>query len=284
MTHFSMTRGRRARRAPARFVLALFIAMLPASRAFAQPAAATGPALDVPRATFDIGAWFAVAKLSAAGERGGIFGSRRINFNDEFGLENKPLLSVSGSFRPTARQKVGAHLTPIKYEMSASLAEPVTFAGIVFPANTPTNATVSWLDFGFSYQYDIVARPRVRVGLVGEIERTNIKVEIQNAQSNAITRSSEPTLPLAGASLDIALTPRSSLHAKVVILWIPDQENSDTEYGGHYAGGDVVWSWALTPRLGIDAAYRLIDIRHLGHEDSGTLRIHGVSVSLAVRR
>jgi hypothetical protein len=260
------------------------MAILSAPRAFAQRPASSSPVLELPRATFGVGAWFPVAKLSAAGERGGVFGSRRINFNDEFGLENRPFLAVNGSFRPTPRQKLAAHVTPIKYEMSASLTEPVTFAGAVFPANTPTSATVSWVAFGASYQYDILARARVHVGLVAEIERTNIVVELKNAQSNVNTRSSEPTLPLGGASFDVALTRRSSLHGKVVILWIPDDESSDTEYGGHYAGGEAVWSWALTPRLGIDTAYRLIDIRHLGHEDSGTLRMHGVSVSLAVRR
>jgi hypothetical protein len=168
--------------------------------------------------------------------------------------------------------------------MTATLPHAVTFAGARYAAGVETTAVVSWLAFGGAYRYDIVARPRVRIGLRGEIERTNVQVALRNGRDDELTNSSVSTLPAGGLSVDLAVSERSSVTLSFVGLYVPDRTDQQFAYGGHYYDGRVDWRWRLAPHISAEAGYRAIDIRHLGQSDSGTLRLHGLLLGLVVDR
>jgi hypothetical protein len=231
--------------------------------------------------TFEVGAWPTLTTIGAAGERNGLVGTP-IDFNTEFGLKNQVLVDLRGAFRPTRRQRLSLHYIPIRYEMTATLARPILYAGVTFPAGVSTTGIVSWQAFGGSYQYDVVARPHLRVGLVGEIDRTNVQVRLYNGSNDELTSSSVATIPAGGLTFDLGLSVRTALYAKVLGFYVPDRTDLELAYGGHYLDAEAQVRWSVGRRVTAQAGYRVIDIRHLGQADSGTMRLHGPTVSLAI--
>ncbi len=245
-------------------------------------ARAQDPVADVgaARVRLDIGVWRPVTSISGAGERNGIQGTQ-IDFTSEFGVPDRTFLQFGVRARPTRQQLISFRLVPVRYEMTAALNHDVLFAGTMFRAGVPITTTVSWNAFGVAYQYDMVARPRFRFGILGEIERTNVVLELANPTVHEITNSSVATLPLIGLATRFAIGAKSSAAIVVKGLGIPDKPNE--EYGGHYLEAEASWHWPITTHAGLEVAYRFLDIRHLGQEDSGRLRLKGPTVALTLR-
>lgn len=271
----TLTRRSQAVAAAASCLLVLF----GAGSTFAQVPA--GPAVDAYRTEFSIAVWAPPPTITTAGEHGGVRGTP-IDVNRDFGLSTNPIPVLEGAFQIARRHRVRATFAPMRYVTTAALSHDITFAGVVYPANEMTTATISWKAFQGSYEYAIVMTPRLRVGIVGEIDRTNVQVRMQNAVSNELTSASTPTIPTAGASAAYVFSPRVSVDGEVAELYVPDRPGQN--YGGHYTRVASRVTVSAAAHVGGFVGFRLIDIRHQGLADSGTLRLPGVMVGVVIHR
>ena len=250
-----------------------------ASNAFAQ----WSGDVDHPTSRVELSAslWLAPPSITAAGERGGVRGTT-INFNDEFGLPTRITPVVDAAFHPGRRHRLRAVFAPLRYVTTATLTSDITFAGTVYPRGIPATATISWAAFEGSYAFDLVSRKRVRFGLIGEIDRTNIEVRLQNAGANNLTTASTPTIPAGGATFGYRFAHTLTFDGEFLELYVPDRPNQI--YGGHYTRVAARFVLAVAPHIGATAGFRMIDIRHQGLADSGTMRLPGVTAGIAVWR
>jgi hypothetical protein len=232
------------------------------------------------RIELSVGAWWPTAHIMGSGEKNGVQGTP-IDFNREFGFPTPAIPEFGLTLRAARRHKVRAGFFPLQYVTSASLSHDLTFAGSVYPAGTRTIGTITWRAVRASYEYDIIVRRRLYVGVIAEIDRTNIKVRLQSAAADELTSSSVPTIPTVGGVFGFSPTRRITLTSEFTNLYVPDRPNQT--YGGHYLSIESVGTLTMTEHIGARLALRAIDIRHLGPADSGTLKLNGLSLGVAVR-
>jgi hypothetical protein len=228
-----------------------------------------------------VGYWWPATVIHASGEAGGIQGTP-IDFGSDFGLVNRGFPTIQMAGRPATRHELSFAYVPIRYDTNAVLGHDVTFAGTRYPAGVGTEGIVSWNALRFRYTYDVVRRARVSIGVIGEIDRTDVKVRLANAASSTATRASVRTTPTAGAVVRVRATGRLTVRAEASGIYVPDRK--DEIYGGHLLNAEAGGTWTLRRHVGADLGFRLIDIRHLGQADSGTLRLHGLTLGVIVGR
>jgi hypothetical protein len=254
----------------------VFLALCHGAALFAQ----TATFMD-DRVEASVDYWHPSANIHASGERNGIFGTP-IDFRSDFGLVNRGFPWLKLSVRPWTRHEFSVSYVPVNYERSATLGHDVTFAGTVYPAGTLTQGTVSWRALGGGYWYYFIFRPRVSLGVRGEVDGTNVRVQLQNAVSTTSTVASVRIAPAGGLIARGRIGSRLTLKGEFALLYVPDRPNQN--YGGHYFNAEAHARWALTRHVGADLGYRLIDIRHLGHSDTGKMKLRGLSVGVLVVR
>jgi hypothetical protein len=255
---------------------ALLLASCHASALFAQTATAVDDRVEA-----SVDYWHPSANIHAAGERYDILGTP-IDFRSDFGLTNRGFPSMKLSVRPRARHELSLSYVPVHYHTSAILGHDVTFAGTVYPAGMSTQGTVPWAALGVGYSYYFMIKPRVSVGVRGEVDGTNVRVQLQNAVSTTSTVASVQIAPAGGLVARSRISSKLTLKGEFALLYVPDRPNQN--YGGHYLNAEAHARWALTRHVGANLGYRLIDIRHLGHSDSGKLKLRGLSVGVLVFR
>jgi hypothetical protein len=257
-------------------VAALILASCHAAALLAQTATAVDDRVEL-----SVDYWHPAANIHAAGERYGIPGTP-IDFRSDFGLANRGFPWLKLSVRPRARHELSLNYVPVHYDTSAMLGHDVTFAGTVYPAGMTTQGTVSWAALSGGYSYYFMVKRRASVGVHGEVDGTNVEVRLQNAVSTTSTVASVRIAPAAGLVARGRVSSKVTLKGEFALLYVPDRPNQN--YGGHYLNAEAHARWALTRHVGADLGYRLIDIRHLGHSDSGKLKLHGLSVGVLVFR
>lgn len=233
------------------------------------------------RLQLTVAAWWPSANIHAAGESGGIQGTP-IDFGSDFHLRNHALPEIGLAVRPRARHELSLGYVPIRYNTSAILGHDVTFAGTVYPSGIQTQGIVSWNALRIGYAYDFLLKQRASFGIVAEVDRTDVQVRLQNAASMTSTSASVRTVPGLGAVARFQASPKLAVRATAAGIYVPDRK--DEIYGGHYLNAEAHATWAATRYAGVDFGFRLIDIRHLGHADSGTLKLQGVTLGVIVHR
>jgi hypothetical protein len=257
------------------------LTVVSAAPAHAQPQPHTTTTTNADRLELSVGYWRPSAVIHAAGESGGVQGTP-IDFHSDFGLEDRGFPQLQFAVRVTRRNGLSLGYVPIRYDATAALGRDVLFANARYPAGVQTQGIVSWNALRFGYTFDVVVRPKLTVGVVGEIDRTNVQVRLKNATSASSTSSSVPTIPGIGAAAKFRVARRVTISALASGLYVPDRK--DEIYGGHFFIADSHATWAVTPHVGASVGYQLIDIRHLGEADSGTFRLHGLTVGAVVTR
>ena len=142
--------------------------------------------------------------------------------------------------------------------------------------------TVAWQALRLGYEYDFIVKRRVLAGFVVEADRTNVQVRLHSASANELTSSSVPTIPAVGGMVRVYPAANFSLTGELTGLEVPDRPNQ--EYGGHYLNLETDGTLNVTKNVGAQIGFRLIDIRHLGQSDSGTLKLKGLFLRIVVRR
>ena len=275
----NLERRRRADALPAwrgAFVLAVVLLAACAGRAHAQP-----PVTDRSRFEFAAATWLASPSVTTQGERAGIPGTP-IDFRSDFGLTGHVLPVLQGAIRTGRRHLFSAEYIPIRYTTNAALGRDVTFAGAVYPAGTSTQGIVSWQALSADYEYDVSVRRRVATGIVFGFDWTDVQVRLRNASTNELTSASVQYVPAAGLITRVRATKTLVLTGKASGSYVPDKPNQ--EYGGHLLNARVGGTLALGKTFAADLGVRVIDIRHLGKADSGTMRMSGVYFGVVARR
>jgi len=258
------------------------LALASAAPALAQPQSLnTTTTTNADRLELSVGYWRPSAVIHAAGESGGVQGTP-IDFQSDFGLEDRGFPQLHFAARLSRRNELSLGYVPIRYDATAVLGRDILFANARYPAGVQTQGTVSWNAIRFAYTYHVVVRPTFSFGVVGEIDRTNVQVRLKNATSSSSTSSSVPTIPGIGAAAKLRVARRVTVSAEASGLYVPDKK--DQIYGGHFFTAESHATWALTPHVGASLGYQMIDIRHLGEADSGTFRLHGLTLSAVVTR
>jgi hypothetical protein len=262
-------------------VVSLLAMLFIASQARGQEIRSSQPPFPAAsRVEVSVALWWPAAHIMGSGEKNGVQGTP-IDFNRDFGIPTPTIPEFELTLRAARRHRVRAGFFPLQYVRSAALSHDITFAGSVYPAGTQTTGTITWRAFRAGYEYDFIVRRRLYAGAITEIDRTNIQVRLQSAAADELTSASVPTIPAFGGVFGFSPTRRITLTSEFTNLYVPDRPNQT--YGGHYLSIESVGTLTVTEHIGARLAFRAIDIRHLGPADSGTLKLKGLSLGVAVR-
>ncbi len=88
-----------------------------------------------------------------------------ISLTDDLAAASSFFIRVKGGYRIRERHNIIALVAPLSMKSDGFLPYEVSFAGVVFPADSMLDANYKFNSYRLTYRYDIVMRDRVEFGL-----------------------------------------------------------------------------------------------------------------------
>lgn len=105
--------------------------------------------------------WDPAPDFTFSSEGLGIIGTV-IDLDADLALEKKQMWEARLVLRPGKKHKLRAHYLPMQYTGDTILKKDIVFNGIKYPLAVAVKTDFKWTAWRFTYEYDIIYRPRVR--------------------------------------------------------------------------------------------------------------------------
>ena len=250
----------------------VLLAAAPASaqygRGFSDPA--TGETYHV-----EIGGylWNPTPTIAITSESLGIVGSR-IDFVEDFGIEDKTFRQLKAVLRPGRKHKFRFEYTPVRYSEEARLTRTVVFNGQRFDISLPVLAELKWNAYRFGYEWDFVYRDRGFVGLLLEAKYTDVEASLENVVIGREFVSAKAPIPAIGIIGRGYVVPNVSITGEFSAFKLPESINED--YRGRYYDFDLYGTVNFNDHFGAQAGYRSLTVFYHVDEDEGDFKLKGL--------
>jgi hypothetical protein len=152
-------------------------------------------------------------------------------------------------FELASRHTLSVLLAPLTLNASGSVPEPVQFADVLFPPNTPLEATYRFNSWRLTYRYDFVERPKIEVGAGFTAKIRDAEVSLSSASQNA-SKANVGFVPLLNFRVRYSPADRLSLLLEADALAAPQGRAEDVLLAVQYQ------AWE---RVALKAGYRLLE-------------------------
>jgi len=88
-----------------------------------------------------------------------------ISLTDDLAASSSFFIRIKGGYRIRERHNISALVAPLSMKSDGFLPYDVSFAGVVFPADSMLDANYKFNSYRLTYRYDIVMRDKVEFGL-----------------------------------------------------------------------------------------------------------------------
>ncbi len=94
------------------------------------------------------------------GDQGTLF-----SLTDDLAASSSFFIRIKGGYRIRDRHNISALVAPLSMKSDGFLPYDVSFAGVVFPADSMLDANYKFNSYRFTYRYDIILKKRVEFGI-----------------------------------------------------------------------------------------------------------------------
>ena len=200
-----------------------------------------------------------------------------IDFVTELGLEQQMFTQLKAVLRPAKKHKFRFEYTPIKFENEgATLTRDIVFNGQLYRLSLPVATQLHWNAFRFSYEWDMIYRPRGFFGIILEAKYTDVEARLSQFALGLeeFARARAP-IPALGAIGRVYVVPNISITGELSGFRLP--ESIDEGYKAKFVDFDLYGTVNFTNNFGAQFGYRSFDIYYLiDDEDEGTLKLKGI--------
>lgn len=200
------------------------------------------------------------------------FGSTRVDFVNEFGIEDKRFTEYRIVAKAGRKHKLRFGYIPIIYSETATLTRTITFGDRTFTVGTPTTADLEWKMWKAGYEWDIVARDRGFFGVIGELKYNEINASLTSAfgVEAAQAKAPVPTVGVIGRGYPHKMV---SITGEFTGFKMPDSLSE--EFEASLYDFDIYATVSFGRHVGVQAGYRSLTADYLVDEDAGELKMKG---------
>jgi len=224
--------------------------------------------------------WSPTPEIAITSESLGIIGSR-IDFVEDFGIENSTMKQLKVVLRPGRKHKLRFEYTPITYSQEAILSRAIVFNGQRFDISLPVEADLKWNAMRFGYEWDFVYRDRGFVGLLLEAKYTDVEASLENALIGREFVSAKAPIPAIGVIGRGYVVPNVSITGEFSFFKLP--ESIDEDYRGSYYDFDLYGTVNFTDNFGAQLGYRRLTVFYHVDQDEGDFKMKGLYFGGVVR-
>jgi len=94
------------------------------------------------------------------GDEGTLF-----SLTDDLNAKPTAFIRLRAGYTIKSRHTISVLYAPLNVKSDGSVAFPILFEGVTFPANTPINASYTFNSYRITYRYDFVKRQKFEFGL-----------------------------------------------------------------------------------------------------------------------
>lgn len=204
-------------------------------------------------------------------------GNSSIDFVSELGLQQTRFTHVGVTLKAGRKHKLRFAYTPIKYEASATIRRSFVFNGRTYTVGIPVNTTVDWKFYRVGYEWDLVARDRGFLGVLGEVKYNDVTATLASPIGTETAQQTAP-VPTIGAIGRGYVVKNLSATVEVSgfkLTRAPDQVK--------WVDVDVYGTYNFTPNIGAMGGYRSIHPTYTVSNDSGDLKLQGPYFGAVIR-
>jgi hypothetical protein len=216
--------------------------------------------------------WSPAPDIAITSESLGIIGSR-IDFVEDFGIENKTFRQLKVVLRPGRKHKFRFEYTPINYSQEARLNRTIVFNGQRFDISLPVLAELKWNAMRFGYEWDFLYRDRGFLGLLLEAKYTHVEASLENIFVGREFVSARAPIPALGVIGRVYVIPNVSITGEFSAFKLPDIEE---DYAGNFYDFDLYGTVNFNDHAGVQLGYRSFSVFYRVDLDEGDLQMKGL--------
>jgi len=158
---------------------------------------------------------------------------------DDLDTESDGYFRLRASWTLGERHTVSALYAPLTLQADGAVADPLTFEGVTFPANTPLDATYTFNSYRLTYRYEFAPRGRLEYGLgfTAKIRDAVVRVEGGGLESE---KTNVGFVPLVNFRARWNMTPKLALDLAGDALAAPQGRAEDVMLALSYRASDAV--------------------------------------------
>jgi len=256
------------------FVFVLLASCVLDRSAWAQGAGETVPGEDF-RVEFAVARWRPSPDLTIQTGALARAGIDEFDFADEFGFREKFFSDFRIVLKPARKHRFRVGYVGMHYEESSALQHTINFGGRTFTGVAA--ADVRWSVWRFGYQWDVVARERGSVGVVGEVKYNRVRASVRSVGRGELAET-DAAVPTLGASA------RAYVHRNVAIIGeFTAFKLSASDFDGTWFDLDISATASLSRSFGVQGGYRVLTPDYLAKNDRGDLKMKGPYFALVSR-
>jgi len=95
-----------------------------------------------------------------SGDKGTLF-----SLKDDLDAKPNAFYRIRANYKIKSRHTLSLLYAPLETKADGSISKDILFEGVLFPANTKLDGTYQFNSYRLTYRYDIVSKPKIKVGL-----------------------------------------------------------------------------------------------------------------------
>jgi len=201
--------------------------------------------------------------------------SNRVDFVSDLGIDRKQSqVGLRFLVKPWRRNAIFAEFIPYRFDGAQTITRSFRFGGVTYAGNEPITAKAALNFVSLGYQYDILNRSRLEVGLVAAVAYIGVRARASSNSAGSAEVNRDIPFPLAGfaARYSPAARPRLSIRGSIRGMTFGSY--------GRYIDGGGAFGFDLTQHVAVEAGYQVVD--GVGHHATrgAEINFRGPSITL----
>jgi hypothetical protein len=200
-------------------------------------------------------------------------GDEGILFSLKTDLKPQPnaFIRIRAGYTIKSKHTLSLLYAPLTVKSSGSTNKQIDFDGVMFPANTPLNASYTFNSYRITYRYDIIRKPKIDFGFGFTAKIRDAEIAL-NSESVSASKKNVGFVPIINFRLNWKINDKIGLLFEGDALAAPQGRAEDVLLAGTYK---------LSDQLVVRAGYRILEGGASNDEVYNFTLIHYASVGVS---
>jgi hypothetical protein len=202
--------------------------------------------------------------------------SNRVDFVEDLGIDRmQSQLGFQAMVKPWYRGGIFLEFIPYRFNGEQTITKSFRFGGVTYPVNERVTAKATLNYFSLGYQYDMIQRQRLGLGLQTGVAYMGVRAQASSPSAGPAEVNRDIPFPLVGLVGQYTPGEKSSFS-------IRGEARGMTfgSYGNYFdVGGNVAYH--LSRNVSLEVGYRVVDGE--GHHATRGAQLNFRGPSIAVR-
>jgi hypothetical protein len=205
-----------------------------------------------------------------------------IDLVEDLGIERKQLRELRLVLRPARKHKFRLQYLPLKYEATSAVQREFVFNGLRYRVGLPVTTSVDVATLRLGYEYDFIYRERGYFGVIFDLKKPNLRLDIASPLGPAFFEIEEAWLPTIGVAGRGYVLPNVAITGEFSFIKVPENI-SGGDFGGRYFDYDFSGTVNFNNYVGAQVGVRSVDLEAFSDLDRGNLKFVGMYFGAVVR-